>query len=323
MKTTRGSWIRWILCFALTSTAASAGGPDPQVATLVQVEGQVQIYHHPSDQIPPPEERKDGTLALFEGRYHRVAQARSGDRIEKDNVVRTLPGARARIIYDNGDQLYLGTATAYRVTWKEEGDRLARLNLMYGKLRGVISKEGPRKKLMIHTRAATMGVRGTDFFVSDTGPEGGTEVSVLRGVVEIQDMRGAKAEVLSGKSATIASGREIHLHALHQGQLRKMEETSDLPRISAGAPPFQDLERKAVQVTLKDIQLYQPETYRQLRSQLPEIERQGRVSELNQKALEVARRTAPPAPPQKKPSLKELESMDSKDYYDQYFKPAK
>ncbi|NDF15817.1 hypothetical protein EB061_10930 [bacterium] len=315
----------WMPLLLLFNTAHSQGR-DPQVATLVQVEGQVQVYHHPSDRMPPPEERKGGTLALYEGRYYRVAQANSGDRIEKDNLVRTLPGARAKIIYDNGDQIYLGTATAYMVTWKDEGDRLAKLNLMYGKLRAVISKEGPRKKLQIRTRAATMGVRGTDFFIDDSG--GATVVSVIRGGVELTPSEGGKSErVGTGRSALVegGEGRGIRLRTTHQGDLAGIEEASSMgnPAEKALSPSLAALEKQAVRVTVRDIEIYQPEVFRSLPKELRQA---SSAAELNARVIREAARMAPPAPPKKKPSLRELKESDSpgsRDEYDLYFKPVK
>jgi hypothetical protein len=319
----------WMPLLLLSNTAHSQGRDTQvatQVATLVQVEGQVQIYHHPSDQMPPPEERKEGTLALYEGRYYRVAPAKPGDRIEKDNLVRTLPGAKAKIIYDNGDQIYVGTATAYMVTWKDEGDRLAKLNLMYGKLRGVISKDGPRKKLQIRTRAATMGVRGTDFFIEDSG--GSTVVSVIRGGVELTPIEGGKSErVETGRSAMVEEGvgKGIRLRTTHQGDLAGIAEASSIgnPPEKALSPSLAALEKQAVRVTLRDVERYQPEVFRFLPKELRQA---SSAEELNARVIREAARTAPPAPPKKKPNLKELKDSDSsgsRDEYDRYFKPVK
>lgn len=318
------SSVVWGLLLLLIPLCSEADLKDPQVATLVQAEGPVQIYHHPSEKLPSQEDRLEGALALYEGLYYRVAQAKAGDRIEKGNVVRTLPGARARIIYDNGDQFYLGTATAYRVTWKDEGASLAKLNLMYGRLRGVISKEGPRKKLMIHTRAATMGVRGTDFYISDSGPEGMTQVSVLRGRVELENTGGAKAVLATGQSAEVQKKEEkkkIETRTLHQGDLAGIQETSSIRQESGPAEEaLVQLEKKAIQVTAKDIETYQPDAFRKLPKDLTRIKT---VAELNSQVVEEASRVAPPAPKKMKPRLRELQNSDGTDYYDQYFKPAK
>ena len=106
--------------------------------------------------------------------------------------MRTGRKSKARIVYKNGDQFSVGEATSYkivsRVTQAKEGSSTA-VNLLYGKLRAVINKDGPRKNMKIKTNTAVMAIRGTDFYVDKKSSLVGAEVKVLRGTVELRPKR--------------------------------------------------------------------------------------------------------------------------------------
>ncbi len=183
---------------------AAYGGD--QVGTLTQIDGVVKIFSNPSKILPKDPAKDGGSIALFEGEYFQVRDARIGDRMQKGNIVRTSPQAKARIVFENGDQFNVGPATAYRVTWdKDSVDGRAQVSLMYGKVRGIVEKGGPRSKLFIKTRTATMGVRGTDFFIADDGKDGATEVSIIRGSVEVKSSapRSKPVQVKAGYSVSV------------------------------------------------------------------------------------------------------------------------
>jgi hypothetical protein len=196
----------YLLSLLVPVAALGADVADDKVGTLTQSEGTVQIFSAPSKTLP---EKKEGRArALFEGQYYLVSDARVGDRVENGNVLRTAPGAKARVVFDNGDQFQVGPGTAYRVSWtapaKEEAR--TRVELMYGKFRGVVVKEGPRKRMFLRSKSAVMGVRGTDFFVSENPASGETELSVLRGAIDV-------SPVLPSETDQAAVGREVEVKA--------------------------------------------------------------------------------------------------------------
>src|SRR4051794_14863358 len=91
---------------AITFAILPSAWAGPQVGTLTQTEGSVQLFSHPSkDGVagPPPH-------AKFEGTYYSVKDAQTGDRLEQGNILRTQPGGRARVIFDNGDQFHVAPA---------------------------------------------------------------------------------------------------------------------------------------------------------------------------------------------------------------------
>lgn len=153
------------------------------VGILTQLEGRVQIFTHPSKTL----QKSDGVLhALFEGEYFIVKDAKIGDSVEQGNILRTTPTSKVRVIYPNGDQIHVGSGTAYRIHWSENNSKPSTdIDLKYGKLRGIIEKGGPRSRLQVKTKSAVMGVRGTDFFIAGGGDDDNTEISLLRGEVEV------------------------------------------------------------------------------------------------------------------------------------------
>ena len=303
-----------------TFPAAQAGPSHQQVATITQIEGQAQIFVNPSKKPIPGKSTKDGTMALFENEYYLVQEAKIGDQVQKNTIIRTLPNAQVQIVYDNGDQFHMGPGTAYRVTWNDKSELEAKINLMYGRLRGVISKEGPRQKIEIKTRTVTMGVRGTDFFVADTGPNGETEVSVLRGAVDL--FTGKKeVEVKTGESAKVSilnAEPKIDLRETTKEDLGGIQKASTMTTQSKLTPKLEELEKKALQVTTKDIQLYQPELFKQISSNLSGVKS---AQDLNTKMMTLVASTAPSAPAKRtKPRITELKDSDEGDVYDKYFK---
>ncbi|MEO7165298.1 MAG: FecR family protein, partial [Bdellovibrionia bacterium] len=157
------------------------------LAVVTKLEGKVKIFTHPSNTLPRTlQSNGKGTHVLYDGEYYLAEDAKIGDHVENGNILQTLPGAKAKLVYPNGDQFYVGPATSYRVFFMDKsGHGDTRINLMYGKMRGIVEKGGPRTILYIRTKTAIMGVRGTDFFIAQGGLEESTEVSILRGSVEV------------------------------------------------------------------------------------------------------------------------------------------
>jgi hypothetical protein len=305
--------LRILMVTVLVGTSSIGFAADSQVATVSQVEGRAQIFTRPSKALQAKTEESEGVIALFEGEYYRVKDLKISDRVENGNVLRTLPGGKVKVIYDNGDQIYVGPGTSYRISWKNEGKSAPEIRLAYGKIRGVISKEGPRKKVIIRTRTAVMGVRGTDFFIADEGL-GETSVSVLRGAVEVAPERGKVMVVETGMTAEIAQKAvEIPLRKISREDLGEIRVASALPvRKEAEQAVLKNLEQKALEVTLKDIKTYQPE----LLKDLPQtVSGEVVFPDLNAKVVDLAAVAAPSIPKKKRPGIEELKSPDGVEYY--------
>lgn len=340
------------LASGLLSPAARAASA--QVGTLTQIEGAVKIFTNPSKKLHA--DGGDASRALFEGEYFQVRDARLGDRVEQGNIVRTAPGAKARVVFDNGDQYNVGAGTAYRVSWdKDSNDGKAQINLMHGKLRGMITKGGPRSKLLIRTKAATMGVRGTDFFIADGGAEGETEISIIRGAVEVRPTQpkggaksGAKApeviEVKAGYSATIAVAPEapkaetpkaetpkkieplepkVELRQTTQQELAGIQRTSEIK----AAPPA-DSQAGVSKEALESVKKLETKAIQAVINDVkatdPElyasIQSPKSLEQINQASIDKLKKSAPQAPEKRKPYRSEIDDAGAGSY-DKYFKP--
>lgn len=251
-----GSWVWAASCFA-----------GPQVGTLAEIQGEVQIFSFPSAKIlegPAPHVK-------FEGMYYSASDGKVGDRIEKGSVVRTSPDAKALIIFDNGDQFHVAPATSFRVTWdKDTDDAHSEMEIRYGKLRAVIEKRGPRSRFKIRTQAAVIGVRGTDFFVA-VGDEV-TETATLRGSVEVVPQIHGEAEaapkaefVNTGQTASVSKTGQVEFHPTTQDEFKAVTRNSEIaPTQAQQTPPevaekIHTLQEAASATTLKDIRNADPE----------------------------------------------------------------
>ncbi len=191
------------MCLGLGVQVSAEAQAGPQVGTITSIQGIVKLFHSPGEEMegPPPH-------VLFENEYFSVRDVKVGDRLENKNILRVSPGSSAKVIYDNGDMITVGSSTAYRINWKKDDVKAeTTINMMYGKIRGVVAKGGPRSRLKVKTASATMGVRGTEFFVADGGPEKGTEISILRGSVDVKvgndEAKSKPVEVKAGQYAEI------------------------------------------------------------------------------------------------------------------------
>ena len=290
-----------------------------QVATVVQVEGRSQLFTQPSKRLPSESDPRKGTIGLFEGTYYRITDLKTGARVENGNLVRTFPGAKAKVIYDNGDQIYVGPGSSYRISWNDNGKGVPEIELKYGSMRGVISKEGPRRKILIRTRSAVMGVRGTDFFIDEGGGQEETSVRVLRGAVEVAPLKGKPQVVETGMSAEVGPKVEaVQIRKITREDLGEIRVASTLKGVKEEiSAELKTLEKKAVEVTLKDIEIYQPEVLKSISKDSGSI---LDPVEINARVVDVAAVTAPSVPKKRKPGLQELMGPDGVDYYEKYFK---
>lgn len=327
-----------VLVFSFNSFASD------DVASVTQVSGDVRIFSHPGQTVQGP-----APHAKFEGEFFSVRFAEVGDKVEAGNIIRVGITGKARLVYANGDQINVGSGSAYRVQ-KLSGPPT--LKLMYGKIRGVISKKGPRRRLRVRTHSATMGVRGTDFFISDQGPRGGTEVSVLRGQVQVEpEVRTEKKVVVNkGFSAAVAPKEEqkkvvqrnaekkeaekkagkvlpqlekkvvelrqtnkVDLAVVHRASTIAQEEERQEKVDEKTQKKIADLEKKAVEMTLTDIR----ETDQKLFAKISQKPVQA-VSEINSAVVREVFEKAP-SPDPSRPFKGDLEDLED-DAYRRYFK---
>ncbi len=309
------NFLALILFFVAPFTLA-----ENHVATITQLQGEIQIYSNPSSKPLKDPSAKSGNIVLFENQYYTLKNAKIGDTVNNGNILRARPGSHAHVIFDNGDQIHIGPGSSYRIQWDQSLEKKLKIDLMYGRLRGIISKEGPRQKAIIKTKSATMGVRGTDFFIADSGPNGETEISVLRGEVEVTSESTQKTLPLkTGMSAKILEKAEIELRETTKEDLKGIQiaSTSTGGEKSTNKKNV-ELEKKALAVTLQDIKLYQPEIYEKISSDPKNLQN---LNDLNSNAVSLNVVNAPSAPAKRsKPNITELKDTDDQKVYEKYFK---
>lgn len=296
---------------------------DPNAATLTQLEGTVKIFSHPSSSLPKETGNPAHPRVLYEGEYYQVQDAREGNLLERGNIIRTAPDSKARLVYPNGDQINLSPGTAYRVFWDEKASkRTTRIQLMYGKVRGVIEKGGPRSHLIIRTKSAVLGVRGTDFFVAEDDSDHTMHVSVIRGSVEVtpQTSNAKPMEVAAGFSAEVTA--QVELRRTTQEDLIGIQKSTTVltkPAASQGSEQIEHLEKTAVEMTLKDIRTNDPKLYEALQKK-PELKlAEMTIADLNAAAVQNLLKDAPKAPQKRKPYKSELDDIEE-GAYQKYFK---
>lgn len=267
-----------------------------QVGVLTRSEGDVIIFALTHDQAELPKDAQ-GDLALFEKKLYRVHKAKIGDSLYNGTVIRTAPAGKARIVYNNGDQLTLGPGSSFRIQWNQDtaDARIAQplVEMLNGSLRGVISPSGPRRKFKVKTHAATMGVRGTDFFVVEDTAEKVSEFSVLRGEVAVQPNNSkTEIKVQTANSVdihTMDEKKEPVAQKINRGQLEQIRESSQVAALPKAEPKIVSLETQADHATLEEIKTYTPKLY----AQLSQSESPPPSDRINNEVIEELRAAAP------------------------------
>ncbi len=332
MLTSLMNCVIYLLVLSYLVSTPLHGDNTAQVATVTRVEGQVQILTNPSNVVTgqPPH-------AKYKGKYYTVVQVEQGSKLDNGNIIQSSLKGRARLIYPNGDQITVGPGTSYEVNWKKGMGRVI-MDLFYGKVRGVISKIGPRKNLEVKTKFTAMGIRGTDFFVSARGGTKGTQISVLRGKVAVKK-RNSPAKpfpITSGFSASIktpiklkeveeeASPTPIIVRKTSKVEFLKIQKNTVVkkkkPTTSKEkqlSKKMAKLEKKAVKTTLEDIKQEDPKLYKKLNEMKKPVEN---TDQLNTATVKKLFKKAPKTPPNYKMKEKEFEELDNEDVYEKYFK---
>ena len=296
--------------------------PQMTFAAIVVAQGRVEVFQEPSQKTQGSE------VVLFEGQKFHSLKARIGTKIFPGQVIRTGPDGKARIIFNNGDQFSVGPATAYVFPAPATAQKPSELNIMYGKVRATIEKDGPRTNLQIKTPVAVAGVRGTDLVMAYNPATEKSEVHVLRGKVEVTSTENPKAkpiQVETGYKTEIFQKVELEIKRSTQVDLLQIQKDSvikaEAQEIAAVPKEVQievaSLEKKALETTLKDVQTYTPEVFEKLKKN-GEIPKDISVDKVNTEVVSQIYKEAPKGPV--KPSRKDLDGTEE-DVYQKYFNP--
>ena len=185
------------------------------------------------------------------------------------------------------------------------------------------------------TKSAVAGVRGTDFYLSYSGGIG-TELTVLRGAVEIDNTNTTENKTVETKPQVVKTGysakvednkdkkkqpKPIEIVEAPKDKLIEIQAASNvkLDKKEFKALPkeqqktIKTLEKKALKVVLDDVKAEDPELFKKLSAKKNLDE-----STIN---TEVVSKLYKQAPAPKKPKKANLDEIDQigKDVYEKYF----
>lgn len=131
-------------------------------------------------------------------------RAKPGENVYSGDVINTSSEGSVKILMRDKSIVDLGPSSLFKVDEYQHqhgGDRKAKLNLAFGKLRVAVTKKIENGgKFQVKTNGATMGVRGTEFIIkedipdrlgkkdsssSPEAPKQKTEITVVQGKVEV------------------------------------------------------------------------------------------------------------------------------------------
>ena len=241
---------------------------------IVRKQGNVEVLTNPSKAV-----NKKGKTILYEGTYYTLEKARLGMKVKNGNIIRTKNGSKARIVYRNGDQVNIGEGSTLKIYWekkKRTKKTESGYNLIYGKVRAIIKKDGPRSGSIVKTKSAVMGIRGTDFSVTQKGANSKTALAVIRGQVNFNDSKRPKKiiQVKQGFSAEVENNKKkvakVSISKTTKKELIDIQEQSEVKKSKEVQntrlqKELSKLEAKASENTLEDIKTYEPELYKKLK----------------------------------------------------------
>lgn len=301
------------ILFFITLLWMSSSFAVDHVGRIVKIEGQSKVY------IPEQKIKQlDQEHIRFQNQLYRVTDAIRGMKLENGYVVNTGAEAKLKVIFNNGDHFYVAPNTQYVVEWSRptlKDKETTVMNVIRGAVRSVVEKDGPRSGIEVKTRSATFGVRGTEFWVNVKNSHT-TEVSVLRGLIEFREDSGESVKVEKGQKALVRND-DIRKESITKQDLTQIaQETLPAKEIKVEDEDLKVLESKALEVTVNDIKLYEPELYKKI----SETKDLRESEELTQLTINNLKESAPEAKAEvpKKPTLQDLQ--DSEDPYQKYYK---
>jgi hypothetical protein len=289
------------------------------VGTFVTVKGDVKILRAPSSQ-------SRGPFAQVEGIKYEFENARIGKKVNPGERIQSGADGKAKIAYPNGDHFIIGNGTVMVLPQVQANDdKKQNVDLLYGRVRALISKKGPRNNMIIKTPSAVAGVRGTDFFTRSNAIVG-TQLTVLRGEVAVssKDKPEKVASVKSGfmaeldkdskKAEVIEAPKEELLMVQSETTMKATKEEikslNEEERIQ-----IVELNKKSKESVMNEIKLEDPTLYQ-------ELKQNEKISTDDIHTAVVAKlyKTAPSDLKRQKPTTKELEDIGD-DVYKKYFSP--
>lgn len=223
---------------------------DPEVerhvATIVRLHKKVDLLAQPSNKISA-----EGVNVKYLDKFYKYRTAKVGDKLKNGDIIRTAVNAFARVIFDNGDQINIAPGTSYKIVWgnkaKEYKTASPSIYVLYGKVRAIFENKGPRNKTRFRTANASMGIRGTDFFIDSKSYKLGSSLVVVRGKVAITNYTTKETvEVEKGYRANITidaprETKDLFLWSFDQQELKRLDSMVESMKISLNRASIDNL----------------------------------------------------------------------------------
>lgn len=158
--------------------------------------------------------------------------ATEGMELEYGQTLKTDPESSATVLYPDGSRIVIAANSEYKLDTPANQSQWGKLQ--QGSVRGIIEKakeSGTGKpKFVIRTKAAVLGVRGTDFVMAMNPANGTAQVNTLEGTVEVAR---SELSVLEGKGQMIEAGQFIQASPSGLGPVQAFDADSFLKEFKA------------------------------------------------------------------------------------------
>jgi len=163
-------------------------------------------------------------------------QATVGMEIDYEDRVKTGTFNSASIIYPDRSKIIIAANSEFKI---EQPLNETQWNRLYtGSVRGMINKNASQKsdkpKFLVRSKAAVLGVRGTDFIMSMNAVSGEAQVHTLEGTVEVGN---SEISVMSGKGTLVNEGNFLEGTRTGLSTTQSFDKTQFLKTFQSGLSP--------------------------------------------------------------------------------------
>ena len=125
--------------------------------------------------------------------------------ILQDDLIRVGENSKVHLDTVEKTAVTLGSNSILHINAWRRKEKTGLMRMLYGRLRAEVVRLLAGERFSIKTSSATIGVKGTDFYVFQAAT-GSTVLVVTSGLVEIQGLIGIPVDVLPGRTS-VATGR--------------------------------------------------------------------------------------------------------------------
>ncbi len=208
MKNSNNLFVVFSAAMMITSLTCFPAKATSVAAIIASIDGSAQVLNQKSGS------NEAEKILTYEGVRYYFSKAKVGAKLSSGQGIMTASDGKVKIIYQHGDVVIVGPSSSVFVpiiSSIADGKNLSKneINLLYGRIRAVIDREGPLSGVKIKTPSAVAGVRGTDLYVSYNQAGQSTEVQVLRGEVEVTPETAAPTPSSTVSSSGIARSSKL------------------------------------------------------------------------------------------------------------------